>query len=135
MSRDFCALSPTFGKFAGVGVLTAGRAAGVSTVRKEAQAALEERWASELAQVNAILQAPDGTPPERIEEMWRELDALQGESPLVHVHVGQVRDGQEYALALGQPIPVGRCHGVPAHVDQPRVANMRPHLHPRLERL
>ncbi len=48
---------------------------------------IQARWQAELAKVHAILDAPEDTLAETVEALWTELDELQGETPLVHVHV------------------------------------------------
>lgn len=48
---------------------------------------LEARWTAELAKVREILDAPEGTAVETLEKWWSELEAMQGETPLVHAYV------------------------------------------------
>jgi len=54
---------------------------------REKVSQLEVRWTSELAKVREILDSPEGTPVATLEKWWTELEALQGETPLVHAYV------------------------------------------------
>ncbi|MCB9495725.1 MAG: type VI secretion system ATPase TssH [Fibrobacteria bacterium] len=48
---------------------------------------VENRWKEELAKVQQILDATENSPAGADESLWMELEALQGETPLVHAHV------------------------------------------------